>query len=233
MALVQLPTVEESITALVKLHNFQLSETSHLRFFPPSLCPVMFNNFFFQGLLLQKHNLEGRGIMKTWTLEPFVPSLKIIGSFCHLKVLQYWFHAVCCIGRGYLHKFIFGTHGFFFYPETYICLVPTCFQAPQRYIEKLDELLKYFWIHSCQPHWRQELLSNQLENLRYNQVEEDSDDYVVCIISLYFPPPMTANCLVHGEQQLSPLYLQTFMSIYLAFCFSLSYSVAVLYITCY
>ena len=31
MALVQLPTVEESITALVKLHNFQLSETSHLR----------------------------------------------------------------------------------------------------------------------------------------------------------------------------------------------------------
>ena len=32
MALVQLPTVEESITALVKLHNFQLSETSHLRF---------------------------------------------------------------------------------------------------------------------------------------------------------------------------------------------------------
>ena len=36
MALVQLPTVEESITALVKLHNFQLSETSHLRFFPPS-----------------------------------------------------------------------------------------------------------------------------------------------------------------------------------------------------
>ena len=101
----------------------------------------------------------------------------------------------------------------FFYPEPYICLVPTCFQAPQRYIEKLHELLKYFWIHSCQPHWRQELLSNQLENLRYNQVEEDSDDYVVCIISLYFPPPMTANCLVHGEQQLSPLYLQTFMSI--------------------
>jgi len=31
MALVQLPTVEESITALVKLHNYQLSETSHLR----------------------------------------------------------------------------------------------------------------------------------------------------------------------------------------------------------
>merc|ERR1719273_258115 len=31
MALVQLPSVEESITALVKLHNFQLSETSHLR----------------------------------------------------------------------------------------------------------------------------------------------------------------------------------------------------------
>jgi len=31
MALVQLATVEESITALVKLHNYQLSETSHLR----------------------------------------------------------------------------------------------------------------------------------------------------------------------------------------------------------
>jgi len=31
MALVQLSTVEDSITALVKLHNFQLSETSHLR----------------------------------------------------------------------------------------------------------------------------------------------------------------------------------------------------------
>eukprot|EP00092_Neocalanus_flemingeri_P022376 GFUD01024269.1.p1 GENE.GFUD01024269.1~~GFUD01024269.1.p1 ORF type:complete len:552 (-),score=136.95 GFUD01024269.1:1351-3006(-) len=31
MALVQLPTVDEAITALVKLHNYQLSETSHLR----------------------------------------------------------------------------------------------------------------------------------------------------------------------------------------------------------
>ena len=38
MALVQLPTVEESITALVKLHNFQLSETSHLRYC--SLCSL-------------------------------------------------------------------------------------------------------------------------------------------------------------------------------------------------
>ena len=125
MALVQLPTVEESITALVKLHNFQLSETSHLRYFPPSKWFVLVNNFSFQGLLLQKHNLEGRGTMNMWTLEPFVPSLKIIGSFCHLKVLQYWFHAVCCIGRGYLHKFIFGTHGFFlpwalYMPSTYL-----------------------------------------------------------------------------------------------------------------
>ena len=32
MALVQLPTVEEAITALVRLHNYQLSETSHLRY---------------------------------------------------------------------------------------------------------------------------------------------------------------------------------------------------------
>jgi len=31
MALVQLPNVDEAITALVKLHNYQLSETSHLR----------------------------------------------------------------------------------------------------------------------------------------------------------------------------------------------------------
>jgi len=31
MALVQLPSVEEAITALVRLHNYQLSETSHLR----------------------------------------------------------------------------------------------------------------------------------------------------------------------------------------------------------
>jgi len=43
-------------------------------------------------------------------------------------------------------------------------------------------------------------LSNQLENLRYNQVEKD---YVVCIISLYFPSPMTAKCLFHGEHKLS------------------------------
>ena len=45
--------------------------------------------------------------------------------------------------------------------------------------------------------------SHQLENLRYNQVV--NDDYVVCIISLYFPPPMTAKCLFHGEHQLSPI----------------------------
>ena len=31
MALVQLATVEDAIIALVKLHNYQLSETSHLR----------------------------------------------------------------------------------------------------------------------------------------------------------------------------------------------------------
>jgi polypyrimidine tract-binding protein 2 len=31
MALVQLPTVDDAITALVQLHNYQLSETSHLR----------------------------------------------------------------------------------------------------------------------------------------------------------------------------------------------------------
>ena len=31
MALVQLTTVDDAITALVKLHNYQLSETSHLR----------------------------------------------------------------------------------------------------------------------------------------------------------------------------------------------------------
>jgi polypyrimidine tract-binding protein 2 len=31
MALVQLASVEDAITALVKLHNYQLSETSHLR----------------------------------------------------------------------------------------------------------------------------------------------------------------------------------------------------------
>ena len=31
MALVQLASVDEAVTALVKLHNHQLSETSHLR----------------------------------------------------------------------------------------------------------------------------------------------------------------------------------------------------------
>jgi polypyrimidine tract-binding protein 1 len=31
MALVQLSTVEDAIIGLVKLHNYQLSETSHLR----------------------------------------------------------------------------------------------------------------------------------------------------------------------------------------------------------
>eukprot|EP00096_Caligus_rogercresseyi_P001062 TRINITY_DN1166_c0_g1_i3.p1 TRINITY_DN1166_c0_g1~~TRINITY_DN1166_c0_g1_i3.p1 ORF type:complete len:633 (-),score=255.43 TRINITY_DN1166_c0_g1_i3:1506-3404(-) len=31
MALVQLPSVDEAVTALIKLHNYQLSETSHLR----------------------------------------------------------------------------------------------------------------------------------------------------------------------------------------------------------
>jgi len=31
MALVQLPTVDDAITSLVQLHNYQLSETSHLR----------------------------------------------------------------------------------------------------------------------------------------------------------------------------------------------------------
>ena len=31
MALVQLPTVDEAIASLVQLHNYQLSETSHLR----------------------------------------------------------------------------------------------------------------------------------------------------------------------------------------------------------
>jgi polypyrimidine tract-binding protein 2 len=31
MALVQLATVDDAILALVKLHNYQLSETSHLR----------------------------------------------------------------------------------------------------------------------------------------------------------------------------------------------------------
>ena len=31
MALVQLPTVDDSIASLVQLHNYQLSETSHLR----------------------------------------------------------------------------------------------------------------------------------------------------------------------------------------------------------
>ena len=61
MALVQLPTVEESITALVKLHNFQLSETSHLRF---SLLQAFFSSSQhnpLQGLLLQKHNLRDTG----------------------------------------------------------------------------------------------------------------------------------------------------------------------------
>ena len=31
MALVQLSTVDDAIIALIKLHNYQLSETSHLR----------------------------------------------------------------------------------------------------------------------------------------------------------------------------------------------------------
>ena len=31
MALVQLLTVDDAITSLVQLHNYQLSETSHLR----------------------------------------------------------------------------------------------------------------------------------------------------------------------------------------------------------
>jgi polypyrimidine tract-binding protein 2 len=31
MALLQLSTVDDAITGLVKLHNYQLSETSHLR----------------------------------------------------------------------------------------------------------------------------------------------------------------------------------------------------------
>jgi polypyrimidine tract-binding protein 1 len=31
MALVQLASSEEAVAALVKLHNYQLSETSHLR----------------------------------------------------------------------------------------------------------------------------------------------------------------------------------------------------------
>ena len=31
MALVQLPTVDDAIASLVQLHNYQLSETSHLR----------------------------------------------------------------------------------------------------------------------------------------------------------------------------------------------------------
>ena len=44
-------------------------------------------------------------------------------------------------GGGIYINLSLGLMGFFFYPETYICLVPTCFQAPQRYIEKL---MKYF-----------------------------------------------------------------------------------------
>jgi len=74
-------------------------------------------------------------------------------------------------------------------------------------------------------------LSNQLENLRYNQVEKD---YVVCIISLYFPSPMTAKCLFHGEHKLSLISADTSMS-NSSFLLSppFSYSVAVLYITCY
>jgi polypyrimidine tract-binding protein 1 len=32
MALVQLGSAEEAVAALVKLHNYQLSETSHLRY---------------------------------------------------------------------------------------------------------------------------------------------------------------------------------------------------------
>jgi hypothetical protein len=55
MALVQLPTVEESITALVRLHNYQLSETSHLRCGRP-VGSIIGRSL--QGILLEKHNLR-------------------------------------------------------------------------------------------------------------------------------------------------------------------------------
>jgi len=31
MALIQLPSVEEAVVALIKMHNYQLSESNHLR----------------------------------------------------------------------------------------------------------------------------------------------------------------------------------------------------------
>ena len=204
MALVQLPTVEESITALVKLHNFQLSETSHLRFSLLQPFFLILSTLSFSGSPSRKAQSKGHTHRRRRGAWEYV-NARTNCAFLKLSVLsaisKYYNTGFMQFLGVYINLFLGPSWSFSlpwgpYMPSTYL------FQSPPKIHQETLSTLKCFWIHSRQPIWRQIfwVLSNQLENLRYNQVE---NDYVVCIIYLYFPPPMTAKCLFHGEHKLS------------------------------
>jgi hypothetical protein len=82
MALVQLPTVDDSIASLVQLHNYQLSETSHLRisFSKSTIWESGLTNdfkanfwwFIYTGSYLEPKFCLAFSIDWFWTIVPFI-----------------------------------------------------------------------------------------------------------------------------------------------------------------